>query len=71
MLTEWHDIGAHALNLAVAYALALPIGWDRERSEQSAGLRTFPLVAIAGCSFVLVAQQVLTTPDAPAAPGRD
>jgi putative Mg2+ transporter-C (MgtC) family protein len=59
LLTDWRDIWVHALKLAVAYALALPIGWDRERSERSAGVRTFPLVAIAGCSFVLVAQQVL------------
>ncbi len=32
--------------------LALPIGWDRERHERSAGLRTFPLVAVASCGFV-------------------
>lgn len=35
-----------------AYLLALPIGWDREKSERSAGLRTFPLVAIASCGFI-------------------
>jgi putative Mg2+ transporter-C (MgtC) family protein len=38
--------------LAFAYVLALPIGWDRERNERSAGLRTFPLVAVASCGFV-------------------
>jgi putative Mg2+ transporter-C (MgtC) family protein len=36
----------------VAYLLALPIGWDREKSERSAGLRTFPLVAIASRGFI-------------------
>ena len=46
------DVLPHALALAVAYALALPIGWNREREERSAGLRTFPLVAIATCGFV-------------------
>lgn len=35
----------HILALAGAYALALPIGWDREKEARSAGLRTFPLVA--------------------------
>ncbi|WP_376776069.1 MgtC/SapB family protein [Rhizobium populisoli] len=35
-----------------AYLLALPIGWDREKGERSAGLRTFPLVAIASCGFI-------------------
>jgi putative Mg2+ transporter-C (MgtC) family protein len=42
----------HVAALAFAYLLALPIGWDRERNERSAGLRTFPLVAVASCGFV-------------------
>lgn len=49
----------HLISLAVAYALALPIGWDREKEERSAGVRTFPLVALASCGFVLVAIAVL------------
>lgn len=52
------DAPDHLLDLAVAFALALPIGWDREREERSAGLRTFPLVAIAACAFVIVAGKV-------------
>jgi putative Mg2+ transporter-C (MgtC) family protein len=43
---------SHVVALAAAYALALPIGWERERSDRSAGLRTFPLVAIATCGFI-------------------
>jgi putative Mg2+ transporter-C (MgtC) family protein len=39
--------------------LALPIGWDREREERSAGLRTFPLVAIASCGFIQAAETIL------------
>jgi putative Mg2+ transporter-C (MgtC) family protein len=46
------QIGAHVLALAIAFALAVPIGWDREKRERSAGLRTFPLVALASCGFV-------------------
>ena len=42
----------HLAALAVAYALAFPIGWNREREERSAGLRTFPLVAVATCGFI-------------------
>ncbi|WP_206679135.1 MgtC/SapB family protein [Caulobacter sp.] len=49
----------HIFNLALAFALALPVGWDRERGDRSAGLRTFPLVAIAACGFVLVGIAVL------------
>ena len=42
----------HLAVLAFAYVLALLIGWDRERNERSAGIRTFPLVAVASCGFV-------------------
>lgn len=51
-LRDTFDIFAHLSALGFAYALALPIAWDRERHERSAGLRTFPLVAIAACGFV-------------------
>lgn len=50
---------SHLINLAIAYSLAWPIGWNRERSERSAGVRTFPLVAMAACGFVLIAVRVL------------
>ncbi|MBD8665793.1 MgtC/SapB family protein [Rhizobium sp. CFBP 8752] len=46
------DIVPHLVALLVAYVLALPIAWDREHNERSAGLRTFPLVAIAACGFI-------------------
>ena len=49
----------HLFSLLIAYVLALPIGWDREKEERSAGVRTFPLVAIASCGFVLIAIAVL------------
>lgn len=53
------EILSHVLSLVVAFVLALPIGWNREREERSAGIRTFPLVAMAACGFVLVAIGVL------------
>lgn len=53
----WGDVLAHVRDLALAYALALPIGWDREQAARSAGVRTFPLVAMANCAVVLVATQ--------------
>src|SRR3712207_8652170 len=40
-------------------ALAFPIGWNREREERSAGLRTFPLVALASCGFVQATESIL------------
>jgi putative Mg2+ transporter-C (MgtC) family protein len=44
--------------LAITYVLALPIAFDRERNNRSAGLRTFPIVSLASCSFLLVARDV-------------
>lgn len=53
------EILSHLVKLALAFVLALPIGWNREREERSAGLRTFPLVAMAACGFVIIAVAVL------------
>ena len=50
------DSGSHLLQLVVAFVLALPIAWDREQKERSAGLRTFTLVAISTCGFLIAAR---------------
>jgi putative Mg2+ transporter-C (MgtC) family protein len=52
-------LGPHLVALAVAYLLALPIGWNREKAERSAGLRTFPLVALATCGIVQATEHIL------------
>lgn len=51
-----HNLGL----LMIAYVLALPTAWNRERNDRSAGLRTFPLVAVATCGYMLIAMDVLT-----------
>ena len=50
------DLLPHLSVLGIAYLLALPIGWNREREERSAGLRTFPLVAVSCCGFIQAAE---------------
>lgn len=40
--------------LLVAFGLSLPIAWNRERGRRRMGLRTFPLVAMASCAYVLI-----------------
>src|ERR1700754_260846 len=58
------QIGAHLAALAFAFLLAAPIGWDREKQARSAGLRTFPLVALASCGFVQASESLLAhSPD--------
>lgn len=51
-------LAPHFVALALAYLLALPIGWNRERAERSAGLRTFPLVAVATCGFIQATEPI-------------
>jgi putative Mg2+ transporter-C (MgtC) family protein len=46
-----HDIS----RLIVAYLLALPVGLWREKEAHSVGMRTFPLVAMASCGYVMLA----------------
>ncbi|MGI8704763.1 MAG: MgtC/SapB family protein [Sphingomicrobium sp.] len=62
------DVLPHLAALAIAYLLAMPIGWNREREERSAGLRTFPLVAVATCGFIQAAEHL--TADSPEAMAR-
>ena len=52
------NVVPHLVAMVVAYVLALPIGWNREREERSAGIRTFPLVAIASCGFIQAAEGI-------------
>jgi putative Mg2+ transporter-C (MgtC) family protein len=42
--------------LAAAFVFALPAGLIGEKETHSAGLRTFPLVAMASCGYLLLAQ---------------
>lgn len=51
----------HLIALTIAYVLAFPIGWNRETEERSAGLRTFPLVAVATCGFIQAAETLTST----------
>ncbi|NNC87140.1 MAG: MgtC/SapB family protein [Akkermansiaceae bacterium] len=61
---DWGQILDHASHLAVAYVLALPSALDREAASRSAGLRTYPLVAIGACAFLLVGESFLVDPTA-------
>ena len=58
-MTDLTEAAQHLMQLAVAFSLALPIAWDREQRERSAGLRTFTLVAISTCGFLMAARSAL------------
>lgn len=55
----------YALQLAIAFVLTMPIAWERERSTRIMGLRTFPLVALGSCAYILIGSDVIgDSPDA-------
>jgi putative Mg2+ transporter-C (MgtC) family protein len=58
---NWSEFLSHVLKLAGAFVLALPIALERERATRTPGLRTFPLVALASCGYILVGDAVAGT----------
>ena len=61
------EVISNLIKLGIAFVLALPVAWDRERSERQLGMRTFPLVAIGSCGFMLIGQSIVgDVPDAQA-----
>lgn len=57
-------IAKHFGLILIALVLTLPIAYNRETRSQSAGLRTYPLVAIATCSYTLLALDVIDNHEA-------
>jgi putative Mg2+ transporter-C (MgtC) family protein len=64
MDVAWTQVLFHLGQLAIAWILSLPVAWDRELESRGAGLRTFPLVAVAACGYTLVGISVLTSTEA-------
>lgn len=63
---DFNLITYHFVHLAIAFVLSLPLALQREFRSDVAGLRTFPLVAIACCAFMLVGLDVYEGSDAEA-----
>jgi putative Mg2+ transporter-C (MgtC) family protein len=53
-LSGWPEVWYDLRELAITYLLTAVIGWDREKEAHSAGLRTFPIVGMASCGYLLV-----------------
>lgn len=56
----------HFAQLSIAFILSLPLALNREFHHHGAGLRTFPLVTIASCAFMLVGMSIYEGSDAEA-----
>lgn len=52
--TNWSTMVYNLVHLSAAFILSLPIACNREKQTRSVGLRTYPLVAIGACAFVLI-----------------
>jgi putative Mg2+ transporter-C (MgtC) family protein len=63
---QWNEILTNLVLLGAAYVLALPVAWNREKVSRSAGLRTYPMVAMASCALMLIGIKVMTSTGAEA-----
>jgi putative Mg2+ transporter-C (MgtC) family protein len=42
------------MQVSLAYFLTAAIGWNREREEHNVGIRSFPIVGMAACGYLLI-----------------
>jgi putative Mg2+ transporter-C (MgtC) family protein len=63
---ELQQLGEMLLKLGGAFLLALPVAWEREVRTRLMGLRTFPIVAMASCGYLLIANELFPSDDAQA-----
>ena len=53
------------VRLLIAFLLAMPIAWEREQATRIMGLRTFPLVSLGACAYILIGEAAIgESPDA-------
>jgi putative Mg2+ transporter-C (MgtC) family protein len=51
---NWQEVSQNFAHVALAYILTASIGWEREREAHSAGVRTFPIVGMASCGYLML-----------------
>jgi putative Mg2+ transporter-C (MgtC) family protein len=52
--TDWGRVWDVVEKIGIAYLLAMPTGLMREKQEHGIGIRTFPIVAMASCGYLLI-----------------
>lgn len=55
---DWHFFVLALEKIVIAWTLVIPTGWWAERQGNSVGIRTFPLVAMASCGFLMLLDNV-------------
>jgi putative Mg2+ transporter-C (MgtC) family protein len=51
---DWHFLWLCFAKIGIAWILVVPTGWMSEKQGNSVGIRTFPLVAMASCGFLMI-----------------
>jgi putative Mg2+ transporter-C (MgtC) family protein len=51
---DWAQVWSVAEKILLAWLLAMPTGLVREKQEHGIGIRTFPIVAMASCAYLLL-----------------
>jgi putative Mg2+ transporter-C (MgtC) family protein len=51
---DWHFLILCFEKICIAWVLVVPTGWWSEKQGNSVGIRTFPLVAMASCGFLMI-----------------
>jgi putative Mg2+ transporter-C (MgtC) family protein len=51
---DWPQVWNVVEKIGIAYLLAVPTGLVREKQEHGIGIRTFPIVAMASCGYLLI-----------------
>lgn len=54
-VSGWEELPRMLLSLAVAFALGVPIGWERGDPARP-GMRTYPLLAMGACAYLEIGQ---------------
>ena len=57
---DWSRFLDYLFKIGMAFVLSLPVALDRERSSRNLGLRTFPLVAIGSCGYILITTAIVS-----------
>ncbi len=50
----WQEVWTNFEHVGIAYLLTATIGWESEQETHSAGVRTFPIVGMASCGYLLL-----------------
>jgi putative Mg2+ transporter-C (MgtC) family protein len=61
---EWGLVLRHLVLIGFALILTLPVAINREANSSGGGVRTFPLVAVATCSYTLLCLDVIGNEEA-------